>query len=105
MQSIKSKTEVQQLLDQLIADGANQLVIGPGLPVYDPPCSCHECQDHFYLRNEQLQHSQFCYSRKLSDLEARVSMTGDVEEIKTSHDYIKRVVQVHGDNILKVWRK
>jgi hypothetical protein len=105
MQSVESKAEEQQLLDQLIADGVHQLVIGPGLPVYDPPCSCHECQDHFYLRKEQLEHLQFCYSRKLSDLEARVSMTGDVEEIKTSHEYIKRVVQLHGDTILKVWRK
>jgi hypothetical protein len=81
------------------------LIIGPGLPVYDPPCSCHECQDHFYLRNEQLQHSQFFYSRKLSDLESTGLMVGDVEEIKTSHEYIKRVVQLHGDTILKVWRK
>ena len=106
MQVHERTTKEQDLLNGILARGdVKQIVIGPGKPVYEPPCSCPECEDHFYLKGEQEEKECFCYTRKLRDEEAKAFLARKVEDIRTAHAHVKRVVELHGDTILKAWRK
>jgi hypothetical protein len=63
MQVLQQIMREQEMLNSILAQGdVKELRIGLGLPVYDPPCSCTECQDHFYLTHEQAEHNWFCYT-------------------------------------------
>lgn len=106
MPEFKRRGRNEELEDTLRARGdVEHVVARSGRPVYEPPCSCLECETHFYLKEEQAQYHWFCYTRRIDDLEATSFLRGDVEEIKTSHAYIKRAVDMHGDAILNAWRK
>jgi hypothetical protein len=101
MQVIQQFRKEQELLNSILSQGdVKELHIGPGKPVYNPPCACTECQDYFYFADEQAEYHWFCYTRKLIDAEAKAMLTANVEDIRTGHTYIKRTVEMHGDAIV-----
>lgn len=103
---IRGKTEQEKILDAVrTRDDATQILIEVRKPFFDPPCCCHECQDHFYTKAECEGRPHLGYTRKLNDIEAKSFLRTDVEEIQTSHAYVKHAVEVHGDAILTAWRK
>lgn len=98
----ETTTETQRQLESLPAPGdIKQIRVGPGKPVYAPPCSYTECQDHFYLEREQAAHHWYCHTRKLRDVEAKALLVAKVKDIHTGRAYIKHAVELHGDAILK----
>jgi hypothetical protein len=73
------------------------------VPLFDPPCDCVECQLSYYSRELQ-RLDMFCYVGYLSDDQARLKLVDFVHQITSDRAYLNRLIEAHGDMILRRWR-
>ncbi|KAI1313233.1 hypothetical protein F5Y03DRAFT_338481 [Xylaria venustula] len=69
-----------------------------------PPCSCPDCQNGFYQKEEQY-HPEFSYRFRLSDNEARCLCREYLEQAEASRARLSSRLASHADVVMSKWRK
>ena len=72
--------------------------------VYSPPCECVDCQNGFYLIQEQC-NPQLSYRGKLSDHDAQRIAAAHVQDTEQDRTYLLQRQASHADTILNRWKK
>ena len=91
--------ELAGLVNQVIYVGDND-----SLAMYPPPCDCPDCQDGFYILEEQNM-SRFCYIRQVSKHEAAHSLQKMKTQAEDDRLFLQRQCADHGDRIIVRWKK
>ncbi|MCJ1250205.1 hypothetical protein MMC30_007431 [Trapelia coarctata] len=73
-------------------------------PIYPSPCDCVDCQNGYYLPQEQ-QSTLFSYRGRVSDSDARRIAASHVQAAQQDRDYLRQRLASHGDNIINRWKK
>ncbi|KAH8162604.1 hypothetical protein CIB48_g5643 [Xylaria polymorpha] len=69
-----------------------------------PPCSCPDCQNGFYQKEEQYS-PEFSYRFRLSDDEARRLCKGYMEQVEANRLRLSSRLALHADVVMSQWRK
>ncbi|KAF7892014.1 hypothetical protein EAF00_008316 [Botryotinia globosa] len=72
--------------------------------ICDPPCICADCEQGFYIRQEQMQPGWF-YRRSLSSDEAKQISASYIHVIQTDRKYLVERLAKYGDIIVNRWKK
>lgn len=72
--------------------------------IYPPPCECADCQNGFYLIQEQCS-PQFSYRGKLSDHDAQRIAAAHVQDTQQDRAYLLQRLASHADIFLNRWKK
>ncbi|KAI0206374.1 hypothetical protein F4808DRAFT_407057 [Astrocystis sublimbata] len=75
-------------------------------PLYscNPPCSCWECRDSFYMEEEQ-KTAEFSYRFRFDDNEARILCKKYTEQAEADRARISFRLAAHADVVMSQWRK
>ena len=72
--------------------------------IYPPPCDCDDCQNGFYLIQEQYS-PQFSYRGSLADRDAQRIAAAHVQDAQQERAYLLQRLASHADTILSRWKK
>jgi hypothetical protein len=73
-------------------------------PICPPPCECVDCQNQFYMTEEQKQ-DRFSYKTQVSDVEVREILKDYISRIRNDREFLQKQCEVYGDRILSRWKK
>ncbi|KAG5814862.1 hypothetical protein H9Q74_002612 [Fusarium xylarioides] len=69
-----------------------------------PPCECPDCQNGFYLVDQQYQ-PEYSYRHRLSDAEAKHNARSLMQSIHRSRQQLSDKIKVFGDVLMNRWKK
>jgi hypothetical protein len=95
---------IQDIISSIRPDRVIYIRENADSPICPPPCECVDCQNQFYITEEQKQ-VRFSYKAQISDVEAREILKDYILRIRNNREFLQKQCAVYGDRILSRWRK
>jgi hypothetical protein len=97
-------SSIQDIISSIRPDHIIYIRENADSPICPPPCECVDCQNQFYMTEEQKQ-DRFSYKTQISDVEAREILKDYISRIRNDREFLQKQCVVYGDKILSRWRK